>query len=75
MKKIKVTFAMIAISLTLFLLLPGWSSVPAENCPCVLEQDCGCCPEYQHGSTVWHLIGWECGGSGGECQYRNCIYS
>lgn len=75
MKKVKVILAMLSMGISLLLFLPTRGNVPTDNCPCVLEPGCGCCPEYRQGSTVWHLTGWECGGSGGECQYRHCIYS
>ncbi|MGB9765617.1 MAG: hypothetical protein ACPLZD_09740 [Candidatus Saccharicenans sp.] len=52
MKKIKVTLAIISIGVFLLLFLPIRGNVPADNCSCVLEPGCGCCPEYVQGSTV-----------------------
>lgn len=75
MNKIKVNLAIALIGVLLLQFFPAKGNVPGETCPCVLEPGCGCCPEYTQGSTVWHLTGWECWGSGGECQYRHCIYS
>lgn len=75
MKKAKLLVSLLLFCVAFLLLSSAWSSAPSDKCPCVLEPGCGCCPEYIQGSTVWQLVGWECYGSGGECQYRHCLYA
>lgn len=65
----------VAVAGILVLAMLSLSSVPAENCPCILQLGCGCCPEYQQGSTTWSLVGAQCSGSNGVCQFRECIYA